>query len=342
MMNGRCLRRLLFLLEVTHPLAHSLIHHLTRLLTAFDTPSNTLSHTPSSNTPTYTPSDTPSHTPSDTPSHTPSDTPSNPPSNIPTNTSFDTPSHTSLNPPQHPPQHPPTSPGCRAGHELDVLCTAYLKHRDKDKKKGKKGKKKGGALTFGKKKKKGKKGDKNAERAAAALANLKKPFAGREEQTLPRHHLSIEQAPPSLPLPTPQSPDFFDLLPSPSLPNQFPPLPHPTSFLSSTVVLWEGKPLATSVPDRSAHLPSKIDPLLHLRAFLPVYKSIQQAFFDNPKMSLCVQLWNSSVEKQRKFGSKAEFLGQAKFDSMMLTELLDGRDAWMGVTIPPQGDGLVD
>ena len=53
-------------------------------------------------------------------------------------------------------------------------------------------------------------------------------------------------------------------------------------------------------------------------------------------MSLSIQLWNSSVEKQRKFGSKAEFLGQAKFDSMMLTELMDGRDAWMGVAIPPQ------
>ena len=44
------------------------------------------------------------------------------------------------------------------------------------------------------------------------------------------------------------------------------------------------------------------------------------------------------MDKQRKFGTKAEFLGQVKFDSMMLTDLLDGRDAWMGVAIPPQGE----
>ena len=169
-----------------------------------------------------------------------------------------------------------------------------------------------------------------------------------------RHRLYIP-----LPLPIFQFPYFVSFLPFLVPSHLFPfhlfssPLPHPYLFLFltppfffsptpsfplHTVVLWEGKQLAISVPDRTAHLPSKIDPLLHLHAFLPVYKSIQQAFFDNPKMSLCIQLWNSSVDKQRKFGTKAEFLGQVKFDSMMLTDLLDGRDAWMGVAIPPQGE----
>ena len=79
------------------------------------------------------------------------------------------------------------------------------------------------------KKQKGKEADvRAAERAAAAEASLKKPFA---------------------------------------------------------VVVWDGKPAGFSLPDRNAQLAAKVDPQLNHRTFVPIFKSVRQYFFDNPRLT---------------------------------------------------------
>ena len=54
-----------------------------------------------------------------------------------------------------------------------------------------------------------------------------------------------------------------------------------------------------------------------------------------------MQLWTTSVEKGRLYGTRAELLGQAHFEGEDLLSLLEGSDAAMGTQILPAVRGSI-